>query len=185
MKRLVAQLIRFGLVGGVGFIIDAGIFNLLCLTVLSPQKVEHGSIYAKIISTTLAIIFNWIGNRYWTFGDRRRPHIAREGLEFALVSAGGLLIGLACLWVSHYVLGFTSLLADNISTNAIGLVLGTTFRFWLYRVWVFSDERHDGETGDGVSDSPTTSSRPALREQPAPARTPPGPVIPRPVDEQR
>jgi putative flippase GtrA len=46
-------------------------------------------------------------------------------------------IGLACLWFSHYVLGFTSLLADNISSNVIGLALGTVFRFWLYRSWVF------------------------------------------------
>jgi len=158
VHRLIAQLIRFGLVGGVGFVIDVGVFNVLLLTVLSPTRVEHGSIYAKIISTTLAIAFNWIGNRYWTFGARKRPHIAREGFEFALVSAGGLGIGLACLWVSHYVLGYTTLLADNIATNGIGLVLGTTFRFWLYRVWVFSDERHDTvpavQAPNGLSESP-------------------------------
>ena len=183
MKRLFAQLVRFGLVGGVGFIIDAGVFNLLCLTVLSPQRVEHGSIYAKIISTTLAIIFNWIGNRYWTFGDRKRPHIAREGFEFALVSAGGLLIGLACLWVSHYLLGLTSLLADNISTNVIGLVLGTAFRFWLYRVWVFSDERHDGEEPTDLSASPTPSSRPAPHEQRVPDLQ--GHATPPPADAQQ
>jgi putative flippase GtrA len=166
VQRLIAQLLRFGLVGGVGFIVDLGIFNLLCLTVLSPTRVEHGSIYAKIISTVLAIIVNWLGNRYWTFGDRKRPHIAREGLEFALVSAGGLLIGLLCLWVSHYVLGYTSLLADNIATNGIGLVLGTAFRFWLYRVWVFSDERHDGE--GSVGDESDTEETAELSESPTP-----------------
>ena len=48
-----------------------------------------------------------------------------------------MLIAVGCLWFSHYVLGFTSALADNISANVIGLGLGTLFRFWSYRKWVF------------------------------------------------
>ena len=46
-------------------------------------------------------------------------------------------IAVGCLYVSHYVLGFTSLLADNVATNGVGLVLGTAFRFTFYRLWVF------------------------------------------------
>src|SRR5690606_21939022 len=97
-----------------------------------------GPLIAKVVSTSVAILCNWIGNRYWTFGSNRSPGVMREGLAFALVSVGGLAIGIACLWVSHYVLGFTSVLADNISSNVIGLALGAAFRFWLYRTWVFA-----------------------------------------------
>ena len=43
--------------------------------------------------------------------------------------------------ISHYVLGFTSLLADNIAANVVGLVLGTAFRFLMYRYWVFGSAR--------------------------------------------
>jgi hypothetical protein len=43
--------------------------------------------------------------------------------------------------VSHYLMGLTSPLADNISNNVIGLGLGTLFRFALYRWWVFSPNR--------------------------------------------
>ncbi|MDQ1548528.1 MAG: hypothetical protein QOD27_186 [Microbacteriaceae bacterium] len=137
MRALLAQFVRFGLVGAVGLVIDVGVFNLLRITVLAPEAMQHGPIYAKLISTSLAILANWLGNRYWTFGAARRPQLVREGLEFAVVSVGGMGIGLACLWVSHYALGFTSLLADNLSSNVVGLALGTAFRFWLYRVWVF------------------------------------------------
>jgi len=42
-----------------------------------------------------------------------------------------------CLAVSHYALGFTSPLADNIAANVVGLGLATAFRFWSYRRWVF------------------------------------------------
>ncbi len=141
MKAFITQLLRFAMVGGIGLVVDVAIFNLLRITVLSPEVLHEGPVIAKVISTSIAIVVNWIGNRYWTFRLHRRPRAAREGLEFALVSVGGMLIGLACLWVSHYVLGFTSLLADNISSNVIGLALGTVFRFLLYRGWVFHPAR--------------------------------------------
>lgn len=137
MKALMTQLLRFAAVGGVGFVVDVALFNLLRVTVFSPESMHEGPVLAKVVSTTVAIVLNWIGNRYWTFGPHRRPQALREGIEFVLVSLGGMLIGLACLWVSHYLLGYTSLLADNVSSNVIGLALGTAFRFWLYRTWVF------------------------------------------------
>jgi putative flippase GtrA len=139
LRTLLTQLTRFGLVGLIGLVIDVSVFNLLRVTVLSPEALHEGPVIAKVISTSLAIIANWMGNRHWTFARERRGHLAREGAEFFLVSFGGMLIGLACLWVSHYVLGFQSLLADNISSNVIGLALGTAFRFWGYRVWVFRE----------------------------------------------
>jgi putative flippase GtrA len=140
LRNLLRQGLSFLAVGGVGFVVDLGVFNLLSISVLSNDP-----ILAKAISTTLAIAINWIGNRYWTFRAERhrgtRAQVAREGIEFALVSAAGSLIALGCLWVSHYGLGFTSLLDDNIATNVIGLALGTAFRFVLYRVWVFGSRR--------------------------------------------
>jgi putative flippase GtrA len=143
MRALVTQLSRFGLVGLVGLGVDVGIFNLLVVTVLSPAAIHEGPIIAKVISTSCAIITNWLGNRHWTFRDDRRHHWLREGIEFAVVSVGGMAISLGCLWISHYVLGFTSLLADNIAGNGVGLVLGTAFRFTLYRLWVFKPNRAD------------------------------------------
>jgi len=160
MRALIAQFVRFGLVGSVGLVVDVGVFNLLRTTVLEPSVIHTGPVIAKVISTSLAIIVNWIGNRYWTFGHTRRPQVMREGLEFVLVSLGGMLIGLACLWISHYLLGYTSLLADNISTNVIGLGLGTVFRFWLYRVWVFSPDR--GSTARGNQPDSGTAEGPVL-----------------------
>jgi len=141
VRTLIRQLATFGVVGLGGLVIDVGVFNLLRLTVLAPELVHEGPFIAKVISTSLAIIANWLGNRYWTFRNHRRSQLIREGIEFVLVSLGGMLIALACLWVSHYVLGYTSALADNISTNVVGLALGTAFRFTFYRLWVFHPDR--------------------------------------------
>jgi putative flippase GtrA len=145
MRKLLLQFTRFGLVGGVGFLVNLAIFNLLIFTVFEQSRVHEGPLFANIIATSVAILVNWIGNRFWTFREHRGRQLAREGIEFALVSIGGLLIALACLWVSHYLLGFDSKLADNISSNGIGLALGTAFRFALYRLWVFSPRRGDPE----------------------------------------
>ena len=59
------------------------------------------------------------------------------GLDDFLVNAGGLLIAMACLWFSHYVLGFRSALADNISANVIGVGLGNIFRYLMYRTVIY------------------------------------------------
>lgn len=137
-RRFIAQFARFGTVGLLGLVVDIGLFNLLLFTVLSPDDHGSGPLIAKVISTSVAIAVNWMGNRHWTFRAYRRAEVVREGLQFVTVSVGGMLIALGCLWISHYALGFTSALADNISSNVIGLGLGTAFRFWLYRSWVFA-----------------------------------------------
>lgn len=139
-----AYLVKFGVVGLIGLVIDVVLFNALRIGVFGEGTWAQSAIGAKTISTTVAIVFNWLGNRYWTFRRHRRRHALREFAEYAVVSVGGMAIALLCLWVSHYALGYTSLLADNIATNVVGLALGTAFRFLLYRYWVFGHHRADG-----------------------------------------
>jgi putative flippase GtrA len=141
LASLGVQIARFGLVGGLGFAVDLAVFNLLRATALHPDALDAGPLLAKVVSTVVAIAVNWIGNRYWTFGDQRTTRRGREAVEFLAVSLLGMVIGLACLYVSHYVLGLTSPLADNVSANVIGLGLGSAVRFVLYRQWVYSPAR--------------------------------------------
>lgn len=137
-EKLVRYALKFGVVGLVGYVVDVGLFNLLRLSAFDEPIVP------KIISVSVAVLVTWFGNRYWTFRDHRRANYLLELGEFAAVALGGLLIGLLCLWVSHYVLGFDNLVADNIAANVVGLALGTAFRFFLYRFWVYGHHRRDG-----------------------------------------
>jgi putative flippase GtrA len=132
IDHLVHELLKFGLVGAVAFVVDVGGFNLLRYSVL-----EHKPLTAKTISVVAATLVAYLGNRHWTFRHRGRHGIGRESLLFFVLNGVGLLIALACLAFSHYVLGLTSPLADNIAANVIGLGLGTIFRFWSYRTFVF------------------------------------------------
>ena len=88
MRKLLLQFTRFGLVGGVGLVVDFGVFNLLRATIFDPDRIHEGPVFAKIISTILAIIVNWIGNRFWTFREHRGRQLVREGVEFGVVSVG-------------------------------------------------------------------------------------------------
>lgn len=126
------QLAKFGAVGGLAFVVDLSVYNVLRLTVLDDKPIG-----AKVVSVVVATIVAWLGSRYWTFKEARGASPVREFLSFGLINAGGLLVAMACLFVSHYVLGFTSQLADNISGNVVGLVLGTCFRFAMYKFVLF------------------------------------------------
>jgi len=138
-SALIRQLTKFALVGGVGFVVDTVTFTLLRLTPLFA----HSPLKAGIISATLAIAANWIGNRYWTFGPHRSTRSAWEAIEFVAVSLLGILVALACLAFSHSVLDLPTVLADNVAKNVVGLVLGSVIRFALYRYWVYHPARRN------------------------------------------
>ena len=130
VEHLVHEVMKFGVVGIVALVFDVGLFNLLMFSVLT----------AKIISVAVATTVAYFGNRYWTFRHRGRTSFGREYVLFFVLNGVGLLISVGCLWFSHYALGLTSALADNISANVVGLALGTIFRFWSYRRWVFPED---------------------------------------------
>lgn len=130
LGHLVRELMKFGVVGSVAFLVDVGVFNLLLHLTDKPLT-------SKTLSTVVATTVAYAGNRTWTFRRRSRSGVRREYALFFLLNGVGLLIALTCLGISHYVLGFTSRIADNIAANVVGLALGTTFRFWSYRRFVF------------------------------------------------
>lgn len=136
IAKMRKELGKFGVVGLVAYIIDLTVFNVLRFAG-GEGPLYDKPLTAKALSVLIATTFAYFGNRNWTFKDRTRSSFRREYTLFFVFNAVGMVISLSCLWVSHYLLGFDSALADNISANVIGLVLGTIFRFWGYHTWVF------------------------------------------------
>jgi putative flippase GtrA len=151
MRPQILELLRFGSVGGVAFVVDVGLFNLLCFG--PGALLDDKPLTAKVVSVATATIVSWLGNRYWTFAHHRTPERARELLTFAAMNVVGMGIAVGCLWVSHYALGFTSQLADNVAANVVGLGLGTAFRYLAYRTFVF--------TGSGPAPATPPATRPS------------------------
>ena len=138
LSTLVREIAKFGVVGMIALVVDIGLFNILRFAGGEGPMYDK-PLTAKAISVIVATTVAYFGNRYWTFRHRGRTNMGREYLLFFVLNGVGLLIALTCLWFSHYALGLTSALADNISANVIGLALGTLFRFWSYRRWVFPE----------------------------------------------
>jgi len=154
--RLLHEIAKFGVVGIGAFVIDIGLFNLLRFAGGEGPMYDK-PLTAKIVSVVTATTFAYFGNRYWTFRHRGRTSFGREYVLFFVLNAIGLGIALSCLWISHYLLGLDTPLADNISANVIGLILGTLFRFVAYRTWVFPavpDDAADRELAERDASTP-------------------------------
>ncbi|POX54378.1 GtrA family protein [Streptomyces sp. Ru72] len=128
--RMLREIAKFGAVGGAGLLVNLLVFNLV-RNVTGLQVVR-----ASIIATVVAIIFNYIGFRYFTYRDRDKSGRTREMTLFLVFSAAGLVIENGVLYLATYGFGWDSPLQSNIF-KFLGIGLGTLFRFWSYRTWVF------------------------------------------------
>ncbi|WP_083528035.1 GtrA family protein [Curtobacterium ammoniigenes] len=141
----------FLVVGGVGFVVDAAIYNVLVFWgghgVLSSLP-----LVAKVISIAAASVVTYIGSRLWTYRDRNaEPSLARFSL-FALLNLVAIALQLGCLGFSRYVLHLHSPLSDNVSGTLIGQAVATLFRYYAYGRWVFpaqSEARNAALLGGG------------------------------------
>ncbi len=153
MSTIWREILKFGIIGAIAFVIDVGVMNLLRHTVMIDKPTT-----AKLVSASIATVFAWIGNREWTFRHRRNRAAHHEFSLFVVTNGVALAIGAGAIAFSHYVLDETSLLADNVA-NIIGIGLGTLFRFWAYRAFVFSGELEPGSASDRNSANTAGSAR--------------------------
>ena len=156
LGHLVRELMKFGVVGSVALVVDIGVFNLVLHATDKPLT-------SKTVSTVLATTVAYVGNRNWTFRRRSKSTFRREYTLFFLLNAVAIGIALSCLAISHYLLDFTSRLADNIAANVIGLGLGTTFRFWSYRRWVFPELLPEAAAPEALHEATLSEDRPPQR----------------------
>lgn len=132
-RLLWRELVKFGAVGAIAFVIDSAVFLWL---ITGPMDDSH--VKAKAIAVAVATLFSWLGNRYWTFRQQRTRTRTRELAMFVLMNVIGLLIMSGCVAFSYYILGLRSELASFISGSIIGMLLAMCFRFVAYKLWVFT-----------------------------------------------
>ncbi|HUZ54771.1 MAG TPA: GtrA family protein [Streptosporangiaceae bacterium] len=121
-----AKFLTVGLIG-------IGVTNLVFIPL---HALGLGPLTSVTIATVVATVVTFLGNRYWSFRDRQGGGTAREGVTFFILNGVGLLIQYAVLGFSNYALGLTTKVENVIAVN-IGIGIGTLFRFWSYRKWVW------------------------------------------------
>ncbi len=158
----------FLLIGGIAFVIDAAIFNLLV------HVPAHGVLFdyplvAKAISIVVATTFTYAGNRYLTYRDRNPRFTRRRLAAFVIVNAIAILLQLACLGFSRYVLGLNDPISDNISGTIVGQACATIVRYIGYGKWVFPNDSNTDHLEEAFT-MPLAPVHPP--EQDAPAQRP-------------
>lgn len=166
-RTVIGEAWRFGIVGAANVVINFVVFNALALTLF-----PGGELKANIVATAFATTTSYAMNRGWTFRHRKTSRISREYVLFFVFNALALGIELAVMGAAKYGLGLTTLLTLNLA-KATGLGLGTVFRFWTYRSFVFHGKP---EPAAAVAE-PAVEPAPAV---PAAAEATPAPPAPRP-----
>jgi putative flippase GtrA len=127
---LIHEILKFGIVGGIGFVVQLGVTDVLHL------KLGVGPLTAILVGYVVATVVTFLGNRHWAFKHRQGKGLQHETLLFIGLNVVGLGIQEAVVAIAHYGLHRTDSLSYNVA-NIIGIGLGTLFRLWSYRKWVF------------------------------------------------
>jgi putative flippase GtrA len=146
-EHLIHEIAKFGIVGVFGFVLTSVLSNAFHF------GANLGPITSFSLATVIAAVASYFANRHWTWRDKEETGVVRELPLFLLLSLIGLGISDLPLVVSEYILGFHSPLAYNISSTLIGTILGTIWRFWSFRRWVFRDATDPDPTASAAHEA--------------------------------
>jgi putative flippase GtrA len=120
------QLLKFGVVGGSGYLINLAVFALLA----GPVGLHH--IAAAVAAFCVALANNFLWNRHWTFesGD---GHPGFQAARFFAVSVAALLINLATL---EALVRGTSM--GDLTAQAIAVAVAMPANFLGNKLWTFA-----------------------------------------------
>jgi putative flippase GtrA len=120
------ELLKFGLVGCSGYVINLGVF-----AVLAGNAGLHHSL-AAIGAFCVAVTSNFLWNRHWTF-DAGDDAAAFQAVRFLVVSLAALVVNLAVLEALVASAAFGSLVAQ-----AIAVAVAMPFNFVGNKLWTFA-----------------------------------------------
>jgi putative flippase GtrA len=129
-RTLLKETGAFGVVGGLTFLLDVGLFQLLY------AQVGAGAVTAKFVSTVVATTVAYVGHRFWSFSHRGQTSVRRGYALFVAINAATLLLGLAVVAVVRYPLHQDDALVLQ-AANVGSIVVGSVIRWLSYRRWVF------------------------------------------------
>ena len=161
---LIPELAKFGAVGAVGSVVDLGGAAYL------HGAVGIGPMVSKALSLTAATILTDLGSRFWTFRHRVNQALLREGMLFVALNLVGLAIAECVIAFVSYGLDLKHAIAYNLA-SLVGTGLGTIFRYFSYKKWVFLADTPaaavaSGEAAvSGLVDVAGTSEEEALEDE--------------------
>ncbi len=160
--REVERFIKFGFVGVLGFMIDAGTVLILQNTLLPPVDAVNEALPINVAAAQsaafiLAVCSNFVWNRLWTYPDSRSRSPQLQLTQFAVVSFTGWVIrtilidqmyaplgDLSTSVIQAFHLGYAPELLDQHKLGTmialiIGVVVVMIWNFLANRYWTYND----------------------------------------------
>lgn len=113
MKKLIAQFMKFGIVGVIAFVIDFGILWLLT----SVFGVYY--LISATISFTISVIFNYLASMRYVFTHREGMSRKKEFIIFVVLSVIGLIINNVLMWIGVSLLDIYYLIVKIFATAVV------------------------------------------------------------------
>ncbi|MEU9456314.1 GtrA family protein [Streptomyces sp. NPDC048277] len=130
--QVVLEVVKFGVVGGSGVLVNFLIFNLLLHGLRWPAMT------ATVLASCIAMATNYVGFRFFAYRDRASR--TRQQIALFFVFSGlGVVMESGLFYAGYHGLGLDGPLESNI-VKALSIVLASVFRFLVYRTWVFQTE---------------------------------------------
>jgi putative flippase GtrA len=136
-EHLIHEVAKFGVVGAVAFVLTIALSNTFHF------GLDLGPLTSFGLATIIAAVASYFANRHWTWRHKSNSGVRRELPLFLVLSAVGLAVSEIPVGVSEYVLDLHSAIAYNVASTLVGTALGTVWRFWSFRRWVFLDPEPD------------------------------------------
>ena len=83
MNKLIKQILKFGVVGGIAFLIDYSLLYVL------TEYAKIPVLYSSVISFSVSVIFNYILSTKWVFSTKHKQTL-KDFVIFVLLSVVGL-----------------------------------------------------------------------------------------------
>jgi putative flippase GtrA len=119
------QLVRFGLVGGVGFVVNVAVYALFVHAVGLDYRA------ASVVAWLVAVINNFVLNRHWTF-DAREGQAHFQALRFLVVSLVAEAFSLLLLTLFVQDAGFA-----KVEAQALAVAASMPLNFLGNKLWSF------------------------------------------------
>ena len=111
--KLIAQFMKFGVVGVIAFVIDYGLLALL------TEVFGVNYLVSATISFTVSVIFNYLASMRYVFTHKEDMSRRREFVIFVVLSVIGLIINNQCMWAGVELLGIHYLITKIVATAIV------------------------------------------------------------------
>lgn len=112
-EKLLIQIFKFGIVGGIAFIIDY-------LSLIVCKEVFHlNTLSSAAIAFTISVIYNYIASVKWVFDVNKEKNEKTNFIIFIVLSIVGLIITEIIMWLGSDVMGISYLIVKIVATAIV------------------------------------------------------------------